>query len=312
MKSNTESPPSVGVAFITHCAARHLPHSLPPVLASPLMPRVLVVNSSSNDGTVELAKQFGAEVLIIPRQEFNHGATRELARHHLGTDIVVMMTPDAYATSPEMLANLVAPIQSGAASVAYARQIPHKGANFFEAFPRIYNYPDRSHIRGLDDVKNYGSFLFFCSDTCAAWKNSALNEIGGFPPVLTAEDTVATAKLLRHGHRIAYVSEAVVHHSHHYTLAQEFKRYFDTGYCRRSMQALMLGQRDEAHGKMFVLAMLRSLWTHKPFLLPYGAAQVLAKYAGYKIGIHGHRLPPFFRRALSSQDYFWTSVWFTN
>ena len=39
------------------------------MLSSPLHPRVLVVNSSSNDGTVEEAEKLGAEVLVIPRHQ---------------------------------------------------------------------------------------------------------------------------------------------------------------------------------------------------------------------------------------------------
>jgi rhamnosyltransferase len=54
---------SVGVAVVTHRAREHLARCLPPLLASPLRPRVLVVNSSSGDGTVEEARRLGAEVL---------------------------------------------------------------------------------------------------------------------------------------------------------------------------------------------------------------------------------------------------------
>ena len=160
--------PSIGVAFITHRSRRHLAHCLPPILASPLAPRVLVVNSSSGDGTVEEAQRLGAEVLVIPRRAFNHGTTRELARHHLGTDIVVMMTPDAYPTDAGMLGRLVAPIVERRAALAFARQIAHPGAGFFESFPREFNYPASSHTRVLADAATYGAYVVFCSDSCAA------------------------------------------------------------------------------------------------------------------------------------------------
>ncbi|HEY4831864.1 MAG TPA: glycosyltransferase family 2 protein, partial [Waddliaceae bacterium] len=61
------------MAIITHNAKHHLPCCLPPLLQSSLKPRVLVVNSSSNDGTVEQAQSLGAETLVIPRADFNHG-----------------------------------------------------------------------------------------------------------------------------------------------------------------------------------------------------------------------------------------------
>lgn len=125
---------SVGCVFITHTAKKHLPQCLPPILKSPLKPRVLVMNSSSGDGTVELAEQLGAETHVIPRSSFNHGTTRELARKLLGTDIVVMMTPDAYMVDEHALEKLVRPIIEGRAGASYARQIAHHGADFSKHF----------------------------------------------------------------------------------------------------------------------------------------------------------------------------------
>lgn len=301
---------SIGVVFITHYAKRHLAAALPPILASPLRPRVLVVNSSSNDGTVEEAARLGAETLVIPRAEFNHGRTRELARHHLGTEIVVMMTPDAYALDHSLIDRLIEPIRAGQAAVSYARQIPHDGADVFEAFPRHFNYPAQSHIRGMNDLSTYGSYLFFCSDTCAAYLNRALDAIGGFQPVLTGEDSYAVAKLQMAGYRVAYVAEAVVKHSHRYTLAQEFRRYFDTGLCRAEHCALLsdIVGGDGRRGGQFAKEFLTHLMRHHPLKLPYGLLQTGVKWLGYKIGALSVRAPLWWKRSCSSQDYYWSSV----
>ena len=298
---------SVGIAVVTHRASSLLGNCLPPLFESPIHPRVLVVNSSSGDGTVELAKRMGAEVLVVPRKLFNHGTTRELARRTLGTDIVVMLTPDA---RPErnMLANLVRPIVLGLASVAYARQVPHAGAKFYEAFPRHFNYPEKNEIRSIEDVKRIGPGAFFCSNVCAAWSNSALDEIGGFSPTLSLEDAIATAKLLHAGHRIAYCADAVVAHSHRYTLAQEFKRQFDTGYVRaRYRELLFVSGGDERRGAAYAAEMMHRLSTEQPWLLAYGAAHIATKYLGYRVGYHGRGLPIWLKRLLSAQDYYWQS-----
>ena len=205
---------SIGVAVITYKDARHLEKCLPPLLKSPLKPKVLVFDSSSNDGTPELAKKLGAEVLVVPRTEMNHGAARELCRKKLKTDIVVMMTPDAYAADSQMLTKLIEPIVSGKAAVSYARQIANAGANIISRFGRQFNFPDKSNIRSIKDTSTYGVYTAFCSDACTAWLNKALDEIGGFRWVLSGEDAVAAAMLLRKGYKIAYVAEAVVEHSH--------------------------------------------------------------------------------------------------
>jgi rhamnosyltransferase len=297
---------TIGIAVITHNAKHYLPHCLPPFLKSPLKPRVLVVNSSSQDGTVETAQKMGVETLIIPRIAFNHGSTREKARRHLQTDIVVMTTPDAYALNEHVLEKLVAPIFNGKVAVSYARQIPHENADFFERFPREFNYPSEGHIRSLDDINKFGIYTFFCSNSCAAYLNSALEEIGGFQSVLIGEDTVAAAHLLRKGHRISYTAEAIVRHSHRYTLRQEFYRSFDTGLARTQYRHLIaLGGKDTTRGKQYVKEMLKGLASQKPSLIPYAIIQTLAKWTGYRLGQACIRAPVWLKKCFSGQDFYW-------
>lgn len=274
---------TVGVAFVTLNSSHHLPYCLPSLIQSPLKPKILIVDSSSSDGTVELAKQFGVETLVIPKSSFNHGLTRELARKTLQTDIVVMATPDAYAVDRNVLGRLVEPLIEGKASLAYARQIPHEKAGFFEAFPRSFNYPAVSHIRCLDDIAEFGVYTFFFSDSFGAYLNSALDEIGGFSSVLTGEDTLACAKLLRKGHKVAYIAEACVHHSHNYSLVQEFKRHFDTGFARKEYRE-WIGTGDSKRGFQYLKTMMNELVRKKPHLIPYGLLQTFVKWTGYQIG----------------------------
>ncbi len=300
--------PTVGVAVITHNAKHHLLRCLPPYLNSDLKPKVLVVNSSSQDGTVEEAQRLGAETLVFPRKEFNHGATRERARKALGTDIAVMVTPDAYACDNQVLERLIQPLIEQNASVAYARQIAHDGAGFFEAFPRAFNYPKKSHVRSLEDAALYGAYLFFCSNSCCAWSNQALDTIGGFQPVLLGEDTIALSKLLRQGHKVAYQADAVVKHSHHYSLKQEFQRHFDTGIARKICQDLLaVGGSDTKRGQAFVKEMFKHLWNNQPHLLPYGVLHIMAKWTGYQTGRWNVNSPKWLKAKLSSQDFYWSS-----
>lgn len=296
---------TVGVAIITHNAAHLIESCLKPLLEGVDPKKILVVNSSSNDGTVEKAKKLNVSTLVIPRKEFNHGTTRELARKQLGTDIVVMMTPDAIAYT-NTLELMVKPLVEGKASIAYARQLPHKGADFFEAFPRQFNYPETSQLRSFEDREKYGVYTCFCSDSCAAYVNSALDEVGGFQSVLIAEDTLAVAELLKKGHKIAYVAEARVHHSHRYTLSQEFRRHFDTGLMRqRHKPTLEAFGSDAKRGRAFVKLLLKNLVKTKPALLPYACANLVVKALGYQVGKWGNGLPTTVKKVLSSQDFYW-------
>ncbi|MCB1149028.1 MAG: glycosyltransferase [Chlamydiia bacterium] len=297
---------SLGVIFVTYNARTLLPASLPPFLNSPFKPRILVLNSSSEDGTVEYARSLGCETLVVPRAEFNHGLSREKARKALGTDIVVMVTPDAILQDSSMLETLIRPIAAGDAAVSYARQIPHTGADFFEAFPRFYNYPPQDQLRSLGTKEKFGSYTIFCSNSLAAWSNSALDAIGGFKEVLTGEDTLACAELLQAGYRVAYASACLVRHSHTYTLLQEFRRAFDTGYARKiNCKAFAAFSRDERRGLGYAKRLLQQLLHDKPLQVPYALANISCRYAGYLLGRLGPDLPPSLCRSLSGQEFYW-------
>jgi rhamnosyltransferase len=309
MISSTEK--TVCVVILTCQAELHLQKIIPLLISSSLKPSILIVDSSSTDNTLKVADRFGVSTLLISRNEFNHGATREKARKHLNSDIVVMMTQDAYPVNNTMLEHLVRPLLQGEASASYARQIPHEGADIFEAFPRFFNYPPISHSRDIGDLKKYGVFTFFCSDSCAAYLNSALDEIGGITPILTHEDYFAVARLLQKGHRIAYVADAVVSHSHRYSLLQEFKRYFDAGYVRAENPWVKeIAGNAESRGKELFIAFLKEVAKKRPLLIPYVFLNTFVKLLGFRVGYYSLNAPLWFKKMLSSQEYYWISSYY--
>ncbi len=301
---------TVGVVILTLNGAKQIERAICPVLKSPAVTRTLVVDSSSTDETSVIARRLGADVEVIARSDFNHGATREAARKLVGTDVVVFLTQDVV---PEegFVERLVAPILAGEVAVSYARQLPHRGADFFEAFPREFNYPAQSNTRALSDVKQYGVYTFFCSDSCAAYSSAALDQIGGFRPTLTNEDYFAVAALLRAGYKIRYIAEARVEHSHRYTFFEEFRRYFDTGYVRaqNSWVNELVGS-AERRGASFFWAMVRELLRRRAFLLPYAILQTWIKLLGFRVGFYSLRGPIWWKRALSGQPYYWRSKFY--
>lgn len=301
MSANTTE--TVGVVVLTRRSKNHLARCLLPLLGSALRPRVLVVDSSSADGTVEEAERLGAETLVIPRHRFNHGLTREMARKHLGTTVIVMVSPDAYALDETMLARLVEPVLGGQASLAYGRQIPREDATILEAFPRLFNYGEQSHILGWGESSRRDAAVFFCSDAWAAYRNAHLDDIGGFRRVLRGEDHVAAAMLLRQGYRVAYVADAVARHSHPASLAVEFRHYFEVGYMQKECEELFAGMASmDKRGVRYAAALSRELWKRAPHLLPYGLLHTATKWMGFRIGRASLNAPRVLKKMLSGQS----------
>ncbi len=291
---------------------RHFLENLEKIISSGF--DVLVVDSSSSDGTASEAKRVGAEVLVIPRADFNHGATRESVRKKNSKDIVIFLTQDVVIISSSFIEFLVKPlIESKEIAVSYARQIPHENADIFEAFPRVFNYPEKSEIRSLADVDKYGIYTFFCSNSCSAYRNEQLDEIGGFDPLMNSEEYFAVVKLLNKGYKIAYVAEAVVKHSHRYSLSEGFKRYFDIGYVRALFPEVnqKVG-RAEPRGWMYAKKLMAELVKRKQFhLIPFATLQFATMWFGFRTGYYSHWLPTEVKKRLSAQPEFWTSKYFS-
>jgi rhamnosyltransferase len=274
---------TVGVVVPTYMAGDQLGRCLRPVVEADVVNRVLVIDSSSPDGTADLARSLGAEVVVIPRDEFNHGSTREAARRLIATDVVLMLTQDAFPLSPEDVGRLAEPVLDGRAAVAYGRQLPRPSAGSRERFARAFSYPAVSESRSAEDLERLGIRTFFCSNAFAAWDTVALDGVGGFPSAITHEDAIACARLVRAGHRVAYVAEARAEHSHDFNVAEEFRRYLAAGRARRTYAADLAAPTGHAReGLRYARGLLGA--SDGVADLGRAAAQIAARAAGYRAG----------------------------
>ena len=294
----------------TYNAGQQLIACLRPLLASPLKTQILVVDSSSQDGTAQLAMTMGVEVIAIPQHEFNHGATREMARHRVDGEILVMLTQDSVLTDPDSLRHIVAAFDDPAVVAAYGRQLPHADAKPIGTHARIFNYPELSRIKTRSDAGELGIKTPFISNSFAAYRQSALDAVGGFPGhVIVGEDTFAAARLLLAGGKIAYAAEATVFHSHDYSVLQEFRRYFDIGvFFQREHWIKEVFGRAESEGRRFVLSEFRYLLANGSYLIPSAMLRTIMKYVGYRLGAAEASLPLWLKPFLSMHKGYWGRI----
>jgi len=152
-----------------------------------------VIDSSSTDDTGPLPVGWGL-ILLFPKNLITDDTERR--PQYLNTSIVVMDYTRCLRNFYRYAGNsLVKPLADQPCFDCFCPSTAPQRASFFAHFARQFNYPAQSHIRSIDDTKTQGAYTFFCSNSCAAYLNSALDEIGGFPAVLFGEDSIVTAKL---------------------------------------------------------------------------------------------------------------------
>ena len=303
-----EKPLSIAVVIPTLNAAADWPQFAPALLTCVAPDQVLVIDSSSTDGTVELAQGAGFHVHTIVRAEFNHGGTRQLAAELLPeAEVLVYLTQDAILATPNTIATLCKVFTDPEIAAAYGRQLPRQGANPIESHARLFNYPPTSSIRTLEMREELGFKTIFISNSFAAYRRSALIQLGGFPSnTIFGEDTVIAARFLLAGWKMAYVADAQVYHSHPYTWTQDFKRYFDIGVLH-SHEAWLLKEFGKAsgEGKRFVVSELRHLWPAHAWLISSAVVRTGLKFVGYSLGRIEHALSLSWKRRLSMHHRFW-------
>lgn len=199
---------------------------------------VIVVDSGSTDGTIEILRaQKGIRLLEIPSNEFGHGKTRNLAVSEAFGEYVAMITHDAKPANEHWLANLIAPLESRS-SVAgvFGRHVAYPSArpwtrrdleghfDHFLTWPKVMAMADDAPRYAVD--QGYRQVLHYFSDNNACLRKSVWKKIP-YPDVDFAEDQLWAKAIIEAGYERAYANDALVFHSHDYSVKDTFRRSFD-------------------------------------------------------------------------------------
>src|SRR5919204_919286 len=197
---------------------------------------ILVVDSGSADGSLSIAERYGARTHRIPKSEFSHGGTRNLAMKLARGDHVAFITQDATPAHERWLASLLAGFEKADdVALVFGPHIPRPDASHMikcEMERHFALWPDGDMQRldrspqGLMDYRAYPGKLTFFSDVngCVArwaWERIPYREVP------YAEDQLLGREMIEAGFAKVYEPEARVLHSHDYPPLRFLRRYFD-------------------------------------------------------------------------------------
>lgn len=271
---------------------------------------VLIIDSGSNEKYLDEIKNMSCEIKRIDVKTFNHGRTRQMGANMFpNKDVFVYLTQDAVLADKYTIEKIVNVFDNVNVGCAYGRQLPHKGASVFATYARLFNYGVQNYIRTKNDIKKFGMKTVFISNSFAAYRKSALKDVGGFPDnTILSEDMYVAAKMILKNWSIAYCADAKVYHSHNYTIWQEFKRYFDIGvfHARESWIRKIFGK-AEGEGKKFIIAEIRYLLNKNPVFFIEMIIRDGMKFLGYRLGLKEKYLPVNIKKKISMNSSFWNN-----
>lgn len=255
---------------------------------------VVLVDSSSQDQTVPLARQFDfIKILNIDNKDFNHGGTRDAAIQASSGDFILCLTQDALPVDEFYVERLVSPLEQDASvAMASGRQIAKPDASLSEKLTREFNYPNVNFVRDKKDLPYLGIKTFFASNCCSAYRRSTYDAIGGFDKnILVNEDMKIAAQFIFAGYKIAYVGDASVLHSHNYSLLQQCARNFDVAAFMAMNADLFKGVSATSEGFRMVKWVLSQMLLHGHFFAAaHYVLECAFKYYGNCIGEHYRQL----------------------
>lgn len=264
---------------------------------------VVVVDSGSTDGTIEIAKQYPVRLEKIRPEEFHHARTRNFAAELALGQFLVYLAADAFPASNEWLSALLGNFVDERVGAVYGRHLPKVGSTLEREDTLEAVYGREKLVKDPTSGQEMGYRYFHFSTVNAAIRKDVWSRTR-FPEELKCFEDLGIAKrILDSGTKIVYEPRAAVLHSHNHTDTGLFKRYFDAGVIWRQLGIWNEQTRKSMLGDMGGL--LRKKLNRLPrdsSRQPSGGSmrQDLAKAAGLLLGLNERYIPRSLKRRFSA------------
>ena len=225
---------------------------------------VIVIDSASADGTIELAKSLPVEVLLINPENFNHGQTRNIGASRAKGEFIVFLVQDAVPVDRTFLQCLVEAAQLPNVAGSYGRELPWPSDHPLVRHPiekALFQHQEQVHQslpinRSWEDLSPAVKLaLATFRDTCSCLHRYVW-EKHPFEPLSYGEDLEWGARMIRTGYKLVFEPRAAVYHSHDRSSWYELKR----GYADHELVMRLFGLHAFPRLRGVVAACLSDSW----------------------------------------------------
>jgi rhamnosyltransferase len=193
---------------------------------------IIVVDSGSTDGTVEIVKSFPTTLIQIPAEAFTYGRSLNIGIEAARGPYIVSVSAHSLPIGPDWLEHLLEPFSDENVCGTYGRQLPRSNASSLEVFGMWYT--------GIMSTKRriQRSNAMFSNANGAIrrdlWEFERFDEC-----VAGAEDLAWVRIMLRQGYSVVFEPRACAYHSHGAPLGKHIRQILrDLPTVARSMMGI--------------------------------------------------------------------------
>ena len=272
---------------------------------------LLVADSGSSDGSRELARRHGAELIDIPPGAFCHGRTRNILAERSQGSHIAFLTQDAVPASEQWLAHLLRGFEAGEdVGLVFGPYVARADSSLMvrRELDRWFSSLSTEPERGLSEPPDVRRSFFTDANGCVA--RNAWERVP-FRFVQYAEDHMLARDMLAAGYAKVFCPEAAVIHSHDYRPVQQLQRSFDEWRGLREVGAIeaapaiwpaLLGVQRAARDDLAWASHEGYPLAKRLQLAFLSLRHHCLRAAGEALGARAGRLPPMIRRALSLEN----------
>lgn len=216
---------SVSIVYLTKNGGQLFRNSLDAVFSQKtnFTFEVIVVDSGSTDGTLELMRQRNLRLYEICPESFNFGLTRDYAFSLANGQIILTLSQDVVPVSSNWLQLMVGPFNDPQIAVVQGLDIVPPDQELFFWYANGLFYYTRDTVKWNRDNDRIGLSFTSCAIRSSVWSDNRIGKAD------MNEDKVFQQKLKGKGFKIIHQPLAKTYHAHMYNVKELAKRCENEG-----------------------------------------------------------------------------------
>jgi len=177
---------------------------------------VIIVDSGSTDGTLQIAERHNCRIVHIQRKDFSFGRSLNIGCKVATGSILVITSGHCIPKDVHWSQRLIQPLLDGEGQYSFGRQLGADRSHYSEKRIFAKYFPD--------EAKN-GQKDFFCNNANAALTHETWEKYRFDEDLTGLEDMELAQRLVNDGGSVVYVPDAIVFHLHEESWSQIQRRF---------------------------------------------------------------------------------------